>query len=258
MTDVVATAPEIRAIEGPIISRHVSDAVVDRLVTAVALGLYVTGEQLPTERELAAMLSVSRFSIREALKRLTQDGYIEVRRGRNGGYFVRSEWGIASASHVQRQIVANWEEFEQIFDTRTLIEPLIARTAAVRRTSEDLVPIRAALADYLVAADHDASRRADSALHLAIAQATHNAFLVATSMDLRTRISLNLGAEPYTDDARRVAMLQHQALVAAIDDGRADEAAGIAAVHFTLSENLIRQLADRARATPSEMTGQHE
>jgi len=44
--------------DAPIVARHVADDVVDRLATAVALGLYVTGQQLPTERELAAMLKV--------------------------------------------------------------------------------------------------------------------------------------------------------------------------------------------------------
>ena len=148
---------------------------------------------------------------------------------------------------MQRQIVANWDEFEQIFDARTLIEPLIARTAAERRTDADMVPILAALGDYLVAADHDASRRADSALHLAIAQATHNTILVQNSVDLRARIGLNLGAEPYTDEVRQTAIRQHQDLVAAIAEGRAEVAGAIARVHFTLSETLIRKLADRAR-----------
>jgi len=49
---------------GPIESRYVADDVVDRLVTALALGVYVDGQQLPTERELAAMLGVSRTSVR--------------------------------------------------------------------------------------------------------------------------------------------------------------------------------------------------
>ena len=120
----------------PIVTRHVADDVVDRLVTAVALGLYVTGQQLPTERELASMLGVSRTSVREALKQLTDTGYLEVRRGRKGGYFVLANWGPTSAEHVRRQIIANWQEFEQIFDARTLVEPLIARTAAARRDGE--------------------------------------------------------------------------------------------------------------------------
>ena len=242
----------------PIVTRHVADDVVDRLVTAVALGLYVTGQQLPTERELAAMLSVSRTSVREALKQLTETGYLEVRRGRNGGYFVLADWGPSSAEHVRRQLVANWREFEQIFDARTLIEPLIARTAATRRTTSDIDAMKAALEAYLNAPDREASRRADSDLHLAIAEATHNSILVACSVDLRTRISLNLGAEPYTEEVRRIAKVQHQQLVAAVSEGRADEAADIAARHFILSENLFADwsIAPSTRTSPCE--GEHE
>jgi DNA-binding FadR family transcriptional regulator len=230
----------------PIVTRHVADDVVDRLVTAVALGVYVSGQQLPTERELAAMLAVSRTSIREALKELTERGYLEVRRGRKGGYFVRANWGPDSAEHVRRQIIANWSEFEQIFDARTLVEPLIARTAAARHKPADRDAMAKALRDYLEAPDHDASRRADAALHLAVAEATHNPILVAMSVDLRARITLNLGAEPYTDEARRTAIVQHQQLIAAVTEGRGEDAAAIAAVHFTISENLIRKLVDRA------------
>ena len=107
------------------------------------------------------MLGVSRTSVREALKQLTDTGYLEVRRGRNGGYFVLANWGPTSAAHVRRQIIANWQAFEQIFDARTLIEPLIARTAAARRTESDMQAMATALRAYLDARDHDASRRAD-------------------------------------------------------------------------------------------------
>ncbi len=230
----------------PIVSRHVADDVVDRLVTAVALGLYVPGQQLPPERELAAMLGVSRTSVREALKQLTDGGYLEVRRGRNGGYFVLANWGPKSAEHVYRQVVANWTEFEEIFDARTLVEPLIAQTAAERRTSSDVEAILTALQAYIDAPDHDASRLADAGLHLAIAKATHNPILVDISVDLRTKISLNLGAEPYTDEVRRIAIGQHKELVAAVAEGRAKDASEIAARHFTLSENLFRDLVARA------------
>lgn len=230
----------------PIVSRHVADDVVDRLVTAVALGLYVTGQQLPTERDLSAMLGVSRTSVREALKQLTDSGYLEVRRGRKGGYFVLANWGPDSAEHVRRQLIANWSEFEHIFDARTLVEPMIARAAAARRTEADIEAMARTLAAYLDAPDHDASRRADAALHLAIAEATHNPILVSMSVDLRAKITLNLGAEPYTDEARRTAIGQHAELIAAVSEGRGDDAAAIAARHFAISETLIRQLVDRA------------
>ena len=247
MRDGAAPAPDWG---GPIVSRHVADDVVDRLVTAVALGLFVPGQQLPTERELASMLQVSRSSVREALQQMTASGYLKVRRGRNGGYFVQTEWGPGSAERVKRHLIDNWAAFEQIFDARTLIEPLIAHTAALRQSPADARAIKAALQAYLDAPDHDASRRADGSLHLAIAAATQNPILVGISVDLRTRISLNLGAEPFTEQVRRIAMRQHQDLVAAVLEGQADGAAAIAAVHFKLSETLIRALADRAEQVP--------
>jgi DNA-binding FadR family transcriptional regulator len=231
---------------GPIESRYVADDVVDRLVTALALGVYVDGQQLPTERELAAMLGVSRTSVRDALKQLTDRGYLEVRRGRNGGYFVLIDWGPESANHVRRQLVAHWSEFEHIFDARRLVEPMIARTAAGRRTNQDIGAMQVAVRAYIDAADRNQSRLADTALHLAVAEATHNPVLVGWSQDLRAKVTLNLGAEPYTAEARRTAIGQHTELVAAVVDGRGDDAAEIAARHFAMSEALMRKLVDRA------------
>ncbi len=238
--------PLLQPVHAPIVSRHVADDVVDRLVTAVALGLYVPGQQLPPERELAATLQISRTTLREALKQLTENGYLDVRRGRNGGYFVRSAWGPKSAHHVRRQLVSRWDEFQNIFDARTLVERMIAQTAASRRTEVDVKAIAAALKAYIDAVDHDTSRLADAALHLAIAKAAHNPILVEMSVDFRTRISLNLGAEPYSDEARRIAIGQHRDLVGAIVYGHIEEAGEIAADHFKLSENMFRALIERA------------
>lgn len=233
----------------PIVTGHVADKIVDRLVTAVALGVYVPNQQLPSERELAAMLGVSRTTVREALKRLTDTGYLEVRRGRNGGYFVLSNWGPSSAERVQRHLVPHWKEFESLFDARNLIEPLIAKAAAERHTKADADAITSALEAYVNAEDHDSSRRADERLHQAIAESTHNLYLVSISVQLRAKITLNLGAEPYSDEVRRMAVEQHKQLAHAVINGRADEAAAIASTHFTLSENLIRELVNKAKST---------
>lgn len=230
----------------PILAGHIADKVVDRLVTAVALGVYVPSQQLPTERELAATLGVSRTTIRDALQRLTETGYLEVRRGRNGGYFVLSDWGPSSAERVRRHLVPNWDTFEAMFDARNLIEPVIAGAAAERRTPQDCEAIATALQAYVDALDHDSSRRADESLHRAIAEASHNKVLLALSLQLRAKVSLNLGAEPYSDEVRRMAIEQHQQLAQAVIDGRALDAAAVAAVHFTLSEDLIRDLVRRA------------
>ena len=91
-----------------------------------------------------------------------------------------------------------------------------------RRTKADIAVMQAAVQAYIDAADRDESRLADTALHLAVAEATHNPVLVGMSQDLRAKITLNLGAEPYTAEARRTAIVQHAELVAAVTDGEGE------------------------------------
>ena len=54
--------------------RTTGERIAERFVTAIALGQFVPGQRLPTERELAAMLSVSRATVREAIARLRGGG----------------------------------------------------------------------------------------------------------------------------------------------------------------------------------------
>jgi DNA-binding FadR family transcriptional regulator len=230
-----------------LVTRNVADQIVDRLVTAVALGVYVPGQRLPSERELSEMLGVSRTGVREALHRLAEAGYVEVRRGRHGGSFVLSGWGPGSSEMIGRHLLPNWQRFEALFDARRLIEPLIARTAAERRTRADVRRIREALVAYSEATDREASRAADELLHRSVGEATHNPVLVSLSTQIRSRVSLNLGAEPYTEQVRHKAAHQHEELTEAIDAGDADRAAAIAAEHFVLTEKMIRDLVRRVR-----------
>ena len=230
-----------------IVTRNVADQIVDRMVTAVALGVYVPGQRLPSERDLSEMLQVSRTGVREALHRLAEAGYVEVRRGRQGGSFVLSGWGPNSAEMVGRHLLPNWDRFEALFDARRLIEPLIARTAAERRTRTDVRAIRKALDLYRQAGDREASRQADEQLHRSVGEASHNPVLLGISTQIRSRVSLNLGAEPYTEKVRKKAALQHEALADAIDVGDGVLAAEIASSHFSLTEKLIRDLVRKVR-----------
>ena len=61
---------------------------VERLLQAVKLGQVRPGDRLPSERELALRLGISRVTLREAIRVLAQEGYLASRRGRSGGTFV--------------------------------------------------------------------------------------------------------------------------------------------------------------------------
>ena len=234
---------------GPVRWRRTSELIADRIVTAIALGHYVPGQRLPTERELAEMLKVSRATVHDALQQVEGVGSVEVRRGRNGGAYVTSGWAPGSAQVVERTLAASWHELEALFDFRQFIEPLIAGAAAERHTDEDLPVLEAALEEYRRAGkDREASRAADQRLHLAIATATHNPYLVSVSVQIRDQVGLGFDAEPYTPAVRRRALAQHAALVEAIAERRPVAATETAREHFALTEAAIRALLLRAQS----------
>src|SRR5437868_15300835 len=94
----------------PVPMRTAGERIAERFVTAIALGEFVPGQRLPPERELAAMLEVSRTTVREALQRLQAAGYVTARRGRGGGTFVRTGQGPGSDEMIRRTLVPAWAQ----------------------------------------------------------------------------------------------------------------------------------------------------
>jgi GntR family transcriptional regulator, transcriptional repressor for pyruvate dehydrogenase complex len=236
-------APPARGLLAPVTIRTTGEVIAERFVTAIALGQFVPGQRLPAERELAGMLNVSRATVREAIARLAESGYVTVRRGRAGGTFVAAGWGPDAEEMIRRTLNPEWQELELLLDFRQLVEQQIARTAAIRREDSDILAIRRALSDYEHAGDdRDSSHLADLALHRAIAAATQNPHLRELSLSIRHDISFGFEAEPYSPEVRRRALHQHPELAQAVIDGNPERAAELAAEHFSLTESMLREL----------------
>lgn len=246
----VADAALLEELFAPLQLRNAGELIAERLVTAIALGAFVSGQRLPSERELAASLDVSRTTVREAISRLAATGYVEVRRGRNGGAMVTAESGPHTDEMVRRTLAPGWEQLERLFDFRTLIEPLIARTAAVRCSDEDALRIRQALNDYQSAgSDRQASGEADGALHRAVVAAADNPYLSDLSGRIRRAMSLGFHAEPYSAAIRERALVEHAELADAIIGRDPDRAAALATTHFAITEDRLRELYARSSSS---------
>jgi GntR family transcriptional regulator, transcriptional repressor for pyruvate dehydrogenase complex len=241
----------------PVPMRTAGQRIAERLVTAIALGEFEPGQRLPTERELAATLEVSRTTVREALQRLHAGGYVVTRRGRGGGTFIHTGAGPGADEMIKRTLDPAWEELTQLLDYRRLVEQLIARTAAERRDDHDITVITRAVQDYAHADGRDASRLADHALHQAIARATHNPRLADLSARIRREVGLGFDAEPYTPQMRHRALRQHPSLAEAVITGDPDRAAGLAAHHFALTEGMLTELRARLHLRTGGDTNAH-
>ncbi|RCG16091.1 FadR family transcriptional regulator [Streptomyces reniochalinae] len=249
-----AGAPGRRASAlGPVKVASAVDEVADRLLTAIALGEFSVGERLPPERDLAAVLEVGRPTVRSAIGRLHESGCLEVVRGRAGGHYVRAGWREESGPAVRRTLLPRWERIRELFDTRALVESLVARTAAERCTEEDSRAIERALAAYVdaVGAGEPAgARRADGALHAAIGRAARNEPLVRYARQLLADIGAGFPIEPFRGDRVEQALADHRELSGAVVAGDADTAARVARRHFVLTEETLR--AALVRSLPDE------
>src|SRR5487761_732331 len=81
-------AASLDSVFAPVRSHTAFEETVQRLGTAIKLGLLPPGTQLPAERELCARLGIARSTLRQALVALGQSGHLHAVRGRGGGTFV--------------------------------------------------------------------------------------------------------------------------------------------------------------------------
>ena len=117
-----------KALLRPVRLGNAFEDTVGRLLQTIRLGVLQPGESLPPERELAARLGVSRDTVREAIKSLSEAGYLVSRRGRYGGTFLAEELPTHSGEHpgVTRA------DIDDALRLREILEVGAARMAASR------------------------------------------------------------------------------------------------------------------------------
>ena len=186
--------------------------VADRIQQLIADEHIAGGERLPSERDLATKLSVSRASLREALIALELGGVIEVRGG--SGVYV-SELREADIALPE----AGPGPFE-VLSARRLFEAEIAAIAARVATPADIDAIlRAVLEMEASHANKASNEQADRNFHLAIARATGNSALVGGLDYLwnqRGRLWHKLKEHFQTEELRQETLTDHRRILEAI------------------------------------------
>jgi GntR family transcriptional repressor for pyruvate dehydrogenase complex len=229
----------------PVQLASATSEVTDRLLAAIAIGEFLPGERLPAERTLARVLGVARSTVHDALHRLRDAGVVEIHLGRSGGAVVRSDWTPESAGAVARTLSVQRPQLGELFDLRRLVEGMIARAAAERRTPDDVRQLENGLLAYRRARSSQEAHAADQAIHRAVASATQNTHVLAMREGILATITLGIGIEPYSASHYDQALNEHTELVEAIIAGDVDEAGGIAERHFEITRDLVQRVLDR-------------
>jgi len=229
----------------------VTDDAIDKIQKLIISGSWGPGDRLPKETELAAQLGLSRNSLREAVRALSQLRVLEVRQG--DGTYVTSlepELLLESTSFVSHLLVG--ESAVELFEVRRLLEGAAAALAAARIDAAGKEALRTTLERMIEAETVEDLVEADVDFHAVMARATGNTFLTSllASLSSRTRRArMWRGRE--VDSALDVTRDEHRRIYEAIVAGDPELARAAAMAHIASGERWLRAQLASAATDPS-------
>ncbi|MBG6191327.1 DNA-binding FadR family transcriptional regulator [Arthrobacter sp. CAN_A212] len=209
-----------------------SEAIVNRISKAIALGLLKVGERLPPETALSEMFGVAPSTLREALADLRDQGIVTTRRGRNGGTFIVKQ-PFTSADAIRKWFEeTSIAEIRDVGDEHAAIAAATVRLACERAEPHEIDRLLE-LARALVLSDKpELQARADSRFHIELAVLAQSPRLTNAEIRLQAETVQALWTPvSLTRDAERVAA-EHLALARAIADDSPEDAQRLVLNHI--------------------------
>jgi len=216
------------------------DATANFLKKQIEEGALEPGEQLPSERTLQEILGVSRFTLREALARLSALGIIEIAHGK--GAFIAKEMSPSSLEDVflplfAKQSINNLIDF---FEARMLIESEAVRLCARRRKKADLKGLQEIIENSKDAID-DPVRfgELDFLFHKEISKIAGNVFIDKMMGCLNEHIKMYLLLLANKPENRKRSLINHQNILEMIEKKDAKNAGKVTREHLNRTYKLI-------------------
>lgn len=221
----------------PVASKGAVEQIVRRLGEAIGAGVLSPGDRLPAETELARRLQVAPMSVRQALAVLRQEGYLETRRGRGGGSFVRD-----TAVEQLRSAAEPWDldRLNELTDWRRAVSGEAASLAALRATAADVEALWDHDRATQTATAHPTRHRTcDARFHVMIAEVSRSRRLVAAEMQLQEELSMLIAPVPGTELVRVTSGRGHAPIVRNIQRGREAAARETVLVHVEATRDWL-------------------
>ncbi|MEN2667081.1 FadR/GntR family transcriptional regulator [Listeria aquatica] len=214
--------------------KPLAEQVYDLLLKKITSGAWPLHSKIPSEKSLMEEFGISRNTLREAIRALVHVGILEVRQGAGTIVLANDEW---SAS-LQRRIAKS--SLGEIFEVRHALETEIAVLACKRRTNEDLKTCLILSKQCISAVQNqDVAKfvKSDTALHEAIAKASHNSLLV----DLYGRLLEEIEVSIYsTTVLEKDSTYGHTSLLQAIEARDAERAKQEVDIYITAYKQKLK------------------
>lgn len=225
----------------PVKKGKLFNGIVDQIIHIIESGEYKKGDRLPSERELALKLEVSRATIREAIRTLETIGYVETKQG--GGNYV-SDINLENVINpLSRSLGADRKLLLELIDVRKLLEGETARLAAHNYTKEGGKKIEEALALMKRELDEGGiGLNGDRAFHMALARAADNDALRIILEMCSDLLDSTREATLCVQGQGRSSLADHEEIAEAVYSGNSEESVARMMRHLEKAfENIKKQ-----------------
>jgi GntR family transcriptional regulator, transcriptional repressor for pyruvate dehydrogenase complex len=223
-----------------------SDVLADDLRERILRGDFAEGTALPPERELVTQTRMSRTTVREALRILEVQGFVQIKTGRSGGAYVQKPGQESVASSVNLLIRGRQIRIAALLETREGVEPVCAQLAAKYRTDDDLEALEAANDAISTEGTLEEFLQANVDWHIAVAVASHNELLTGFMLALSRAIYDSTDTKGFIDvDVRQTTVKAHRAITKAIRDQDADAAGRRMSRHVHAYAEAVSEVEER-------------
>ncbi|MEW6377636.1 MAG: FadR/GntR family transcriptional regulator [Thermodesulfobacteriota bacterium] len=224
---------------------RISQAIVDQIKEAVFQKKLRPGDKLPSERQLMEQFEASRVTIREAIRLLEHFGILEIRRGADGGAFIRDPNTKFVNNFLQNMFAMDKIKISNLTEARLAVEPFSAKVATERIQEESLEQVRLNIQetkDWLSKGNYSEARLLNLEFHRLIAQASGNPvifFMIDSIMDIMEQniSSIILSAKPVEQTVE-----YHEDIYLAIKNQDPEEAQNLMLKHIQDIQKALEAL----------------
>jgi GntR family transcriptional regulator, transcriptional repressor for pyruvate dehydrogenase complex len=226
----------------PVKRSRIYEHIVEQIRALIREGRWAPGDQIPPERELAERFRVSRTSVREALRALEMQGVIESRQG--GGTFVRTADTEALVPPLAAAILRGRRELAEVLEVRELIEPGIARRAALRATDEHVSELESLLERQRECiAQGRPFVDEDTAFHYTLARAADNHILLRLHNVILDLLRESRQSYLHVPDRPQTSLRGHEAILRAVKTRDSEAAYEASLEHIAeVRDGILRAL----------------
>lgn len=205
----------------PIQTERISNFIVEQIKEAVFQKKLKPGDKLTSERRLMEEFRTSRVTIREALRSLEQFGIIEIRRGVDGGAFIRDPNTKLITNFLRDMVLMDKIKIHDLTEARLAIEPFSVRLACERMTEEAISKIYLNIQEAKECLDknnQEDARLLNLEFHRLIAQTSQNPvifFMIDSIMDIMEN---NISSIPLSFNAVEETIQHHQKIYSTLKE----------------------------------------